>query len=248
MSIENAIKDVISESLESGVIERLVAENLEKGINKSLENLLGSYGGVTNIIEGKIKDVMVKQLEGYDFSEYLVKLDCVLTEILKETSFDNKKILGNFKELMSETDFPKVVNLSDIFEEFMKFVAKNVDTSGLEADCCDGDPSYEMVNVKMTVEYEEKPSWSSSNFQDAKVIFECEEDENLNFFISISKFMEYPWSLSVAIDSSIESLRYLDDLKIYLLKLKQSGAKIEIDSEYLEDEVSPEEEPEATYE
>ncbi|WP_169727716.1 hypothetical protein [Acetobacterium malicum] len=39
MSIENAIKDVISESLESGMIERLVAENLEKGINKSLENL-----------------------------------------------------------------------------------------------------------------------------------------------------------------------------------------------------------------
>ncbi|MBC3889475.1 hypothetical protein GH810_14260 [Acetobacterium paludosum] len=247
MSIENAIKDVISESLESGMIERLVAENLEKGINKSLENLLGSYGDVTKIIEGKIKDVMVKQLEGYDFSEYLVKLDCVLTEILKETSFDNKKILGNFKELMAETEIPKVVKLSGIFKEFNKFVAEKVDTSELEVNFDDG-PSYELVNTTMTVEYEEKPSWSSSNFQYAKVIFECEEDENINFFISISKFMEYPWSLSVAIDSSIESLRYLDDLKIYLLKIKQSGAKIEIDSEYLEDEVSPEEEPEATYE
>jgi len=30
MSIENAIKDVITQKLEEGIIERLVAENLEK--------------------------------------------------------------------------------------------------------------------------------------------------------------------------------------------------------------------------
>lgn len=247
MNIENAIKNVIDDSLESGMIERLVAENLEKGINKSLENLLGSYGDITKVIEKKIKDVMVKQLEGYDFSEYLVKLDCVLTEILKETSFDNKKILGNFKELMSETEFPKVVKLSDIFKEFNKFVAEKVDTSELEVNFDDG-PSYEWVNTKMTVNYDERPSWSSSSFQYANVVFECEKDENLNFEIRISKFMEYPWSLSTEMDSSISSLRYLDDLKIYLLKLNQSGAKIEVDSDCLEDEVSPEQEPEATYE
>lgn len=247
MNIENAIKNVINDSLESGMIERLVAENLEKGINKSLENLLGSYGDITKVIEKNIKDTMVKQLEAYDISKHLVKLDCVLTEILKETSFDNKKILGNFKELMAENEIPKVVKLSDIFEEFKKFVAENVDTSKLEVNFDDG-PSYECVNVEMRVEYDEKPSWSSSSFRDGKVIFECEEDENLNFFISISKFREYPWSFSVEMDSSIESLRYLDDLKIYLLKIKQSGATIEVDSECLEDEVSPEQEPEATYE
>ncbi len=247
MNIENAIKNVIDDSLESGMIERLVVENLEKGINKSLENLLGSYGDITKVIEKKIKDVMVKQLEGYDFSQYLIKLDCVLTEILKETSFDNKKILGNFKELMAKNELPKVVKLSDIFEEFKKFVADEVDTSGLEVEYDDG-PSYQWVNAKMTVNFDERPSWSSSSFQYANVVFECEEDEKLNFEIRISKFMDCRWSLSTEIDNSISSLRYLDDLKIYLLKLIQSGAKIEIDSEYLEDEVRPEQEPEATYE
>jgi len=247
MNIENAIKNVIDDSLESGMIERLVAENLEKGINKSLENLLGSYGDITKVIEKKIKDVMVKQLEGYDFSQYLIKLDCVLTEILKETSLENKKILGNFKELMAENELPKVVKLSDIFKEFKKFVAEKVDTSGLEVEYDDG-PSYQWVNTEMTVNYDKSPSWSSSSFQYAKVVFECNEDENLNFEIRISKFKDYPWTLSTEIDCSISSLRYLDDLKIYLLKLMQSGAKIEIDSEYLEDEVRPEQEPEATYE
>jgi hypothetical protein len=237
MSIEKNINDVITAKLEEGIIERLVAENLEKGINKSLENLLGNYGDVTKVIEDKIKEVMMKQLSSYDYSKYIVKLDCVLTEILKKTSLDNKKILENFKELMVEYDFPKAVKVSDIFEEYKKYVAKNVDTSELEVNTDDA-PSYEYVLATMEVEREDKRSWES--FEHAKVIFECEKDEKLNYELHISKFMKYPWSLSVTIDTSINSLRYLDEFKLYLLKLNQSTAKIEIDSEYSEDEVQPE--------
>jgi transcriptional regulator of heat shock response len=247
MSIENAIKDVITESLEKGMIERLVAENLEKGINKSLENLMGSYGDITKVIEKKIKDVMVKQLESFDYSEYVVKLDCVLTEILKKTSLDNKKILENFKELMVDYEFPKVVKVSDIFEEFKKYVSKNVETKGLEIDYDDG-PTYEHVSVTMEVEREEKRSWSSSSFEYAKVVFECEKDEDLNFEIRLSKFKDYGWDLETEIDTSVASLRHLDELKIYLLKLKQSSAKIEIDEDDMEDTVEVEKEPEVSFE
>lgn len=246
MTIENAIKDVITESLEKGMIERLVAENLEKGINKALESLMGSYGDITQVIEKKIKDVMVKQLESFDYSKYVVKLDCVLTEILKKTSLDNKKVLENFKELMVDFEFPKVVKVSDIFEEFKKYVSKNVETRDLEINYDDG-PTYEDVNVTMEVEHEEKRSWSSSSYEYSKVIFECKEDEDLNFEIRLSKFKEYGWELETEIDTSISSLRYLDELKIYLLKLKQSSSKIEIDEEDLEDEIEVEAEPEASF-
>lgn len=246
MSIENAIKDVITEKLAEGMIERLVAENLEKGINKSLENLMGSYGDITKVIEKKIKDVMVEQLDSFNYSKYVVKLDCVLTEILKKTSLDNKKILENFKELMVNHEFPKVVKLSDIFEEFKKYVAKNVETKDLEVEY-DDSPAYEHVSVTMEVEREEKHSWSSSSFEYAKVVFECEQDEALNLEIRLSKFMDYGWRTSTEFDTSIKSLRYLNDLKIYLLKLNQSSAKIEIDEDDLSDTVRPEKKPEASY-
>lgn len=244
MSIEKSINDVITAKLEEGIVEKLVAENLEKGINKALENLLGSYGDITKVIQGKIKEVMVNQLSSFDYSEYVVKLDHVLIEILKNTSLDHKKILENFKELMTNDEFPNPVKLSDIFEQFTKYVAKDVDTSKLKVDL-DDDPAYEYVYVTMEVEYEDKRSWSS--FQKAKVIFECEKDETLNYEIYLSKFKNYPWSLSVNIDSSISSLRYLDQFKVYLLRLKQSGANIEIDSEYLEDDVEPQAKPEASF-
>lgn len=244
MNIENEISDVITKILEGGMIQRLVAENLEKGVNKSLENLLGSYGDVTKVIEGKIKEVMVKQLSSYDYSEYVIKLDYVLTEILKKTSLDHAKILGNFKELMTESEFPKVVKVSEIFEEFGRFVSKNVETDDLEVDT-DDRPTYESIRVTLVIEHEEERSWSS--FKGAKIVLECEKDEELNCEIRISKFKDSPWELRIDIDSSVMSLRYLDDFKIYLLKLNQSGAKIEIDEEDMEDYVEVEAEPEVSF-
>jgi len=220
MSIEKSINDVITAKLAEGIIEKLVAENLEKCINKALENLMGSYGDITKVIEDKIKAVMIKQLEGYDYSEYIVKLDAVLTEILKHTALDHKKMLDNFKKLMTDREFPKVVKLTDVFEEFKKYVAKAINTSNLEVNT-DDRPSYEWVSVTMDVEYEDKRSWS--DFQNARVIFECEKDENLNLELRISKFREYPWHAFMDVDTSIKSLRNLDEFKIYLLKLGQEG-------------------------
>lgn len=246
MTIENAVKSVIAEKLAEGIIERLVAENLEKGINKSLENLLGSYGDVTRVIEAKIKEVMVNQLSSYDYSKYIVKLDHVLTEILKNTSLDNKKILKNFKELMTDSEFPKIVKLSDIFEEYKKYVSENVETNDLEINY-DDSPTYENVTVTMEVEHEEKRSWSSSSFKNAKVIFECEKDENVNFEIRLSRFKENPWDLSLDINDSIRSLRGLSEFEIYLLKLNQSTSGIEIDEEDMSDDVEVEAEPEASF-
>lgn len=244
MSIESAIQDVITKKLEEGIIERLVAENLEKGINEALKSLFGSYGDVTKIIEKEIKDVMIKQLEGLDYSKYIVKLDCVLAEILRHTALDNKNMLENFKKLMVTSEFPKVVKVSDIFEEFKKYVAKNVETSELEVNC-DDRPSYEDVTVTMEVERYEERSWSS--WKKAKVVFECAKDNDLNCEIYLSKFKEYAWDLRVEIDSSIKSLRHLNDFQIYLLKLDQSGANIEIDENCEEDEVEVEAEPEASF-
>lgn len=244
MSIEKSINDVITAKLAEGIIEKLVAENLEKGINKALESLMGSYGDVTKVIQNKIKEVMVKYMESYDYSEYIVKLDHVLTEILKNTALDHKKMLENFKELMVNHEFSKAVKVSDIFEQFKKHVAKSVNTSGLEVNT-DDDPTYEDVTVTMETEHEDKRPWS--DFEEVKIVFECEEDEEMNCEIRLSKFMKYPWRLRTEIESPISSLRYLDEFKIYLLKLYQSGVDIEIDSENLVDEVEPEAEPEASF-
>lgn len=245
MNIERAIKDVIETKLQEGVIERLVAENLEKGINKSLESLLGSYGDVTKVIESKIKDVMVKQLSGYDYSKYIVKLDYILTEILKNTALDNKKILENFKQFMTDEKIPNDIKLSDIFEKYCDYVAKDIDTSELEVNT-DDTPTYEYVTVSFEVQEEEKKSWSL--YSHATVFFECEKDEGVNFELRLSRWNEDKhWRLDFVGTTDLTSLRHLNEFQIYLIKLAQNCTKVIIDKYCDETEIQPEAEPEVYF-
>lgn len=245
MNIENGIKGVIETKLQEGIIEQLVADNLEKGINTALSHLMGNYGDVTKIIETKIKEVMVEQLSGYDYSKYIVKLDHVLTEILKNTALDNKNILENFKEFMVDTEIPRNIKVTDIFEKYCKYVAKNVETSNLEVDT-DDTPMYEYVDVTFEVIEHDKKSWG--NYTDYTLFFECEKDENMNFEIKLHKWREEK-HCHILGDSAcdIQSLRYMNEFKIFLLKLKQNVVHIEIDSNSGEEEVRPEVEPEVSF-
>ena len=183
MNLENSIKDVISNKLADGTIEKLVSEQLEKGVTNALENLFKSYGDVTKIIEGKIKSVMVPYLENYDYSEYLSKLDSVLVDVLKSSALDNKKLLENFKDLMTNEEMPKSIKISDIFNEWKKYAAKEVDTSELDDDCGE----YQNLEVRMSCE-EVSSSWSTD--KKYMVTFECEQDEKLNFEFEISRWNE----------------------------------------------------------
>ena len=100
MNLENSIKDVISKKLEDGSIEKLVEEQLEKGVSNALSSLFSGYGDVTKVIEKQVKSVMIPYLSQYDYSNYIVKLDSILVDVLKASSLENKKMLENFKDLM----------------------------------------------------------------------------------------------------------------------------------------------------
>lgn len=242
MNLENSIKDVISKKLEDGTIEKIVSEELEKGVTEALSNLFGSYGDATKVIEEKVKSVMVPYLESYDYSRYITKLDDVLVEILKNSTLENKRLLANFKDLISFKKIDKI-KVSEIYEKWIDFVVKEVDTDGLEVNYDDG-VSYELVEVSMEVEYEEDRSWSS--FEEAKLVFECEHDEKMNFEIRISRWKEKNknWDINYNTLHDIKSLRHLNEFTIFLMNLSQSYAELEIDTDCENDEITPEKEPE----
>jgi len=243
VNLENSIKDVISKKLEDGTVERLVGEQLEKGINEALNSLFRSWGDGSKVIENKLKEVIIPYLESYDYSKYILKLDTVLVEILQNTTLDNKNILENFKDLMTLED-RETIKVSEIFDKWMDYVAKEVDTSDLEVEFDDG-PEYEYVNVTMEVVYDETRSWS--NFKHATIVLECEHDEELNREIRISEFMSYGWDINSTPITNISSLRGIDKFSIFLMRLAQSGTKIIIDEEYVDEGVRPEAEPEASF-
>lgn len=244
MTIENSIAEMIQKKLSDGSIEKVIEEKLTKCIGECMENMFRWNGSAKELIEEKLKAVMVPAIEQHNFSEYTLKLDAVLTEIVNSTSLqDNKKILDNFKELMIEDE--KEIELSDIFAKWCDYVAKNVETSGLDIDYDDG-VSYQYVHVESEVE---NVNNCSKYGPDKKVVrFTCEHDEDMNLQFEIYKydFMKC-YEVSGYGGLNINGLKGLDDMQIFLARLGRNGTKITVDGKYLEDDIKPEAEPEPTF-
>lgn len=245
MNLEERIQNAVMEKLNDGTVEQIVKNSVESAIKKSLDDLFSWSGAGKEMIDEKVKEVIVPVIERHNFNQYIVKLDSVLTEIINQTSLaENEKILENFKSLMVEPDM-KVIKLSDIFKKYCEYVAHDIDTTGLEACCDDSEPYYEHVAAEMEVEHEER--WFSSS-EWCSVKFWCEADEKLNKELRLYRSRDdRNWTISYVMDTfcDINSLRNLSQFDIFLMTLKRGFVDIEIDteSEY-EDDIEPEETPE----
>lgn len=239
---------IAQESLSSDEVSEIVKEKFMNALGGAIEDAF-RWGDAKHAIEEKVKEVMVPYIESYDFSEYLPKLDSVLTEIVNsDFCIGNKKVLENFKNLMIEPE-QKEIKLTDLFKAWIKQCERDIDTDDLDIDY-DDSVSYQSVECEMRFELEDKPSWSSA--QRAVITFENEHDENLNVEIPVSKWIwnnrnEEPYTLSVYKDLTISSLRNLSEFEVLLLRLSRAGTAIIIDKEYDDDYIQPVKQPEASF-
>lgn len=244
-TLEQKITETVNKKLNDGTVEKLVEQYIEKGVSDALKEVFSWGGEGERLIKEKLSETIVPAIERRDFNRYLTKLDSVLTEIVNNTSLaDNKKILENFKGLMKEPE-SKEVKLSDIFEQYCRYVAANVDTGELEACCDDTEPYYEPVAASMEVEHEDK-GWFQSSFDNCVVKFTCEEDKDLNCQIRLyKKIDDKKWNFRGYLDSvDINSLRDLSNFKVYLMTLKRCFVDIIIDKESdCNYDIEPEEKP-----
>jgi len=246
MNLEQNVKDIISQKFEDGTVERLISAQVEKGIEKALDEIFGSWGSATKVIKGQIESVVLPYLEGYDYSKYITKLDAVLVEVLQATTAENRNLLNNFKELMTPPK-EKVITVSALFERWRKYVAQNAKTDGLEINF-DDDPSYESILVTSEFMEDEKRSWSIRST--AKLVFECEHDEEMNIEIHLARWdsdTADEWGITTSNIVDVNTLRHLNEIEVYIIALNQSGVKIVANVSRIEDDVTLESTPEATF-
>lgn len=244
MNIEKSIQESVNKYLSSEAIENKVSDYMDKAVESAFKDLFTGYKApVEQIISEKLKEQMIPAIERYDFSKYLVKLDAILVQILESTTVENRTILENFKEFASFEN-PKKIKVSEIFDEWLKQVAKNIDTDKLEADYESSELRYESPNCYLEI-VEEDDSYSWSRFEYAKMIFTCEEDNSLNVMYRLSRWNDGPWELEHRDFRNIETLKDLNPFEIFLINLSSYKTKIEIDQDCIEDDqVEVEEKPE----
>ena len=244
-TLEQAIARIVNEKLNDGTVERIVSEKLEKAVSDAMDDVFSYRGKGREELKSRIEGIMVPAIEKHDFNRYLVKIDTVLTEIINNTNLaDNERILENFKELMKEPDY-KEIRLSEIFEEYCKHVAENVDTDNLEIDT-DDTPSYQYVDVIMNVE---DTGGRYGSYKERTVTLECEEDGELKIQFRLIKWKEdKAWNIrDVAEHVDINSLRHMSKFEVFLCTLKRAYVDVIIDTNNAQEEVQPEAEPEAEW-
>ncbi len=246
--MKEELLNIAMQSLSDDDVKEIVKDKFKKMMEKAVEDAF-RWGDAEKAIKSKVTEVMVPYIEKYDFSEYLPKLDSVMTEIVNsDACMANKTILENFRDLMIEPE-QKEIKVTDLFKAWKKKCERDIDTTGLDIDYDDG-VSYSCVECEMIVEELGKPSWSST--KRALITFENEHDESLNVEIPISKWVfdsgrEEPYTLSLENDLTISSLRYMDDFQILLMRLARARTSIVIDKDYDSDDIYPEAEPEVSF-
>ncbi len=242
-TFEERIAKAVTDKLNDGTVEELVSDAVTKALKSSIEEQLSWRGDARNVIDEKVKEVMTPAIERVSLDDYVVKLDAVLTEIINSTNLvDNKEILGNFKNLMTEPD-KDVISLKDVFEKYKEYVSKNVDTSKLEI-CTDDTPSYQNVEVRVSADI--RDNIFGGSFCD--LVFKCEEDEKLTKEIHLYESEGNRFSIMrLKSELDINSLRCVDEFDILMMRLDRAFCDITDIMEMRDDDVEVEAEPEASW-
>lgn len=229
-------------------VQEIVKEKFKGAVEEAVKEAF-RWGDAERAIKNRITEVMVPYIEKYDFTEFLPKLDTVLTEIVNSDScMAEKRILENFKALMLEPE-QKEIKVTDLFKAWIKQCEKDINVDNLEV-CCDDGVYYAPVDCEMRFSEEEKPSWSS--FNRGIIMFENDHDESLNIEIPVLAYINSygkaePYKIGLSSDIKISSLRRLSDFEVLLLRLERAGTAIVIDEEWDSSYIEPEKEPEATF-
>lgn len=246
-NFDEDIKRIANEMLEDGTIEEIIKAKVKESFEKAVADSF-RWGELSDVINKRIRSVLVPYIENVNLDNYIVKLDTILAEIVNNTALqDNKKILENFKELMTEN--PKEIPLTDIFKEYKNFVAANMEINSREVSFDSGEPEYEPIEVeyKFASDIEER-RWSIYKYATVDfIVNESDQEDKLNKTIRLRQFEEYGWEIVSEPCVNIDSLRNMSEFEVILHRLSRTGAKIIIDREDGDDLVYSDEKPEPTF-
>ncbi|MCB5575964.1 hypothetical protein LIP55_01680 [[Ruminococcus] gnavus] len=220
---EGKIAKAVEGKLNDGTVEKIVENYVEKAISESVRELFSWNGSAKKIINSKCEEVLIPAIERMDLNKQVVKLDEVLTGIIETTGLaDNKKILENFRTLMTEP-IEGVVDFEELFEKYKEYVGENIDTDKLEV-YTDEAPCYQDVTVDAEVEMYDGIFGGRS----CDVIFKCHEDDDLEkriHFYSHNNDGRYS-VCGLKDEININSLRYTSEFDIYMMTIDRVSRKV----------------------
>lgn len=240
-SIDGLVQEVLEKKLSDGSFEKIIGDKIDEAIGSTVKDALSWNSPIYKQVKDRIGELMCRSLERSNFDDYTCKLTEVFNTALKNTNlFNYKTVLNNLNELLDGTKditYGQEVKLEDIFERYNKFIENYYadkrylfDSSDIDDD---GESEYGYASLFTMINIEQV-SMSYSVYEDYKITMTCsrneyEPDTTIEFKLRKDRKNDC-YSLSMETDWRLSDIANVNELQIYLLKLKQNWAKVTADS------------------
>lgn len=239
LSLEALLSSGIRKKLNDGTIDKLIDEQISEIIKRCINDSFSYRSEAYEKMKDKIAGLMCRAIDDSNFDKYTTKITEVINTAINDTHLGHyNAITKNLKELLDndkDISFNAVVGLGDIvkrYEEFLEnyYCDQRLDFDDVDIIDEDSEFGYTTVNYTMTIK-DISPKYGSTESYIIEFTNDgpSAEDSSVQF-----KLTKYPTDTYFTIyvnseDFHINDIRYMNDMLIYLLKLKQSYVCINID-------------------
>lgn len=239
LSLEGLLSSGIRKKLNDGTIDKLIDEQISEIIKRCISDSFSYHSQAYEQMRNKITGLMCRAIEDSNFDKYTTKITEVLNTAISDMHLGHyNTIVKNLKELLdndTNISFNSEVSLGNIVKKYEEFLEDYYCDQRLDFDDIDiiedeSEYGYATVDYTLTIK-DISPKYSSTESYILEFTNEgpSAEDSSVQF-----KLTKYPSDSYFTIyvnteDFHINDIRYMNDMWIYLLKLKQSYVRINMD-------------------
>lgn len=252
-TLDDVVKGAFAEATSHERVQELVERKVTDALEGWIDSALTGYNNpVQQAFKSRIQELIVPTIENVRLDN--ARLDVLLDSLIRHSAIGERaQILDRFGRLVMP-DVEDVAKASDIFDSWTKFVARDYDCDGREVVLDDG-PRY--VPLKCTCELVEHDRSSWSVMRHATVTLEvedCDEDQAMDFNreLDLWRFDDYPsdenlWYVHYPPSPSLKDIRTASSFDLLLARLDAHSTPIRWDLGSHEQDVYPEQQPEADW-
>lgn len=247
--MKDLINRVFEEKMQDGTVEKIVSENIDNMIKEICKSQMNWNGAAKKAMEEKLSPIILQAVESSDLSNMVTKITMLINSSLQASELeDYHDVLESVRSIYGVNDHVKalrerkVVKLSEIFEEYKKYLNDIYDRDDFDSEDItdDGEGVTSPIDCYLTVAPEEgRFTWQKPGYE-VELSTDKSNDKKsgdvrfkLKWNYDNSKLHLYADLRSL----SLSDLRYCPSFILYLAAIEREWSPIEIDIENDDDVV-----------
>ena len=250
--MKDLINKVFEEKMHDGTIEKIISEKIDNMISEICNNQMRWDGAAKKAMEEKISPLILQAVEKSDLSHLVTKITLLINASMNGSALEQyHDTLASVRNLFGVNEHvkalreKKTVNLSEIFEEYKKYLKDLYDRDDFDTDDItdDGEEVTACIGCAMEVAPEEnRYVWRKPGYE-VEFSTDKSDDERHNKSGDIRFKLNWNYNstelhLYADLGSlSLSDLRYCPPFILYLATIEREWIPVEVDIESYDDEV-----------